>query len=67
MSGIFLPLVAERSNRVSKMVFEAGMIRPLGIAPLQMVRSDVSMFNPAWIGKDPATESVCNRGAAPVF
>jgi len=56
MSGIFLPLVAARSDRVSKMVFEAGMIPALGIAPLQMVRNDLSMFNPAWIGKDPTRD-----------
>jgi serine/threonine protein kinase len=31
MSGIFLPLAAE-SHRVSKVVYEAGMIPPLGIS-----------------------------------
>lgn len=46
MSGIFLPLVAARSQCVSKMVFEAGMIPPLGISPMQMVRSDVSNVHP---------------------
>ena len=61
MSGIFLPLVAARSDRVSKMVFEAGMIPPLGISPLQMVRSEVSMFNPAWIGKDPTRDHAIAR------
>lgn len=61
MSGIFLPLVAARSNRVSKMVFEAGMIPQLGIAALQMVRSDMSMFNPAWIGKDPTRDPAIAR------
>jgi pimeloyl-ACP methyl ester carboxylesterase len=56
MSGIFLPLVAAGSKRVSKMVFEAAMIPPMGIALLEMVRSDVSIFNPAWIGKDPTRD-----------
>src|SRR5215471_1910325 len=32
MSGIFLPLVAAQSQCVSKMVFDAGMIPPLGIS-----------------------------------
>lgn len=61
MSGVFLPLVAAQSDRVSKMVFEAGMIPPLGISPLQMVRSDVSIFNPAWIGKDPTRDHAVAR------
>jgi len=61
MSGIFLPLVAAQSRCVRKMVFEAGMIPPLGISPLQMVRSDVSMFNPAWIGKDPTRDPAVAR------
>ncbi len=60
MSGIFLPLVAE-SERVRKMVFEAGMIPPLGISPLAMVRSDLAMFNPAWIGKDPTRDAAVAR------
>jgi pimeloyl-ACP methyl ester carboxylesterase len=60
MSGIFLPLVAE-SERVRKMVFEAGMIPPLGISPLAMVRSDSTMFNPAWIGKDPTRDPAVAR------
>jgi hypothetical protein len=46
MSGIFLPLAAE-SPCVSKVVDEAGMVPPIGISPMQMVRSDLSMFNPA--------------------
>jgi pimeloyl-ACP methyl ester carboxylesterase len=60
MSGIFLPLAAE-SGRVSKMVFEAGMIPPTGISPLQMVRSDPAMFNPEWIGKDPTRDAAVAR------
>lgn len=60
MSGIFLPLAAE-SERVRKMVFEAGMIPPLGISPLAMVRSDLTMFNPAWIGKDPTRDPAVAR------
>jgi pimeloyl-ACP methyl ester carboxylesterase len=61
MAGIFLPLVAANSDRVSKMVFEAGMIPSLGISPLEMVRSDSSMFNPAWIGKDPTRDPAVAR------
>jgi len=60
MSGIFLPLAAE-SQRVSKVVYEAGMIPPLGISPMQMVRSDMSMFNPAWVGKDPTRDVAVAR------
>lgn len=61
MSGIFLPLVAAQSERVSKMVFEAALIPPLGISPLAMVRSDPSIFNPAWIGKDPTRDPAIAR------
>jgi len=61
MSGIFLPLVAARSDRVIKMVFEAAMIPALGIAPLQMFRSDLSMFNPEWIGNDPTRDHAIAR------
>jgi Alpha/beta hydrolase family len=60
MSGIFLPLAAE-SQRVSKVVYEAGMIPPLGISPMRMVRSDMSMFNPAWVGKDPTRDVAVAR------
>lgn len=60
MSGIFLPLAAE-SDRISKMVYEAGMIPPLGISPMQMVKSDLSMFNPAWVGKDPTRDAAVAR------
>jgi pimeloyl-ACP methyl ester carboxylesterase len=61
MSGMFLPLVAAQSDRVSKIVFEAGMIPPLGISPMEMVRRDMSMFNPAWIGKDPTRDPAIAR------
>lgn len=60
MSGIFLPLTAE-SDRVRKVVYEAGMIPPIGISPMQMVRSDMSMFNPSWIGKDPTRDTQAAR------
>jgi pimeloyl-ACP methyl ester carboxylesterase len=56
MSGIFLPLAAE-SERVRKVVYEAGMIPRLGISPMQIVHSDPAMFNPAWIGKDPIRDA----------
>jgi pimeloyl-ACP methyl ester carboxylesterase len=61
MSGLFLPLVASSCDRVRKMVFEAGMIPPLGIAPLQMVRSEAAIFNPNWIGKDPTRDHTAAR------
>jgi pimeloyl-ACP methyl ester carboxylesterase len=63
MSGIFLPLAAE-SERVRKMVFEAGMVPPLGVSPLAMVRSDPTMFNPAWIGKDPTRDPAAARASS---
>ena len=56
MSGLFLPLVAQ-SPRVRKVVYEAAMIPPLGISPMQMVRSNPSMFNPEWVGKDPTRDA----------
>lgn len=56
MSGIFLPLAAE-SDRVRKVVYVAGMTPRPGISPMQVVRSDDSVFNPAWIGKDPIRDA----------
>jgi pimeloyl-ACP methyl ester carboxylesterase len=55
MSCLFLPLVGQ-SDRVSKMVYEAGPIALLDTSPLAAIRSDTSMFNPRWIGKDPTKD-----------
>ena len=61
MSGIFLPLAAD-SDRVRKTIYIAGMIPPLGISPMQMVRRELQeMFNPDWVGRDPTRDPVAAR------
>lgn len=61
MSCIFLPLVAE-SDRIGKMIYVCGMIAPLGISPMEMVRREISsMFNPEWVGKDPTRDPAVAR------
>ncbi len=56
-SGMYLPLVAERwPPRL--MVFLAALIPRAGISIMEQFRSDPSMFNPAWVGKDPMVDEV---------
>src|SRR5947207_15028486 len=62
-SGMYLPLVAERWLP-RRMVFLAALIPRPGISIIDQHRADPSMFNPAWVGRDPidaqvAPEFVC--------
>jgi pimeloyl-ACP methyl ester carboxylesterase len=56
-SGVYLPLVAQRW-RPRQMVFLAALIPRPGISIIEQFRADPSMFNPAWIGKDPRSDEV---------
>jgi hypothetical protein len=56
-SGMYLPLVAERWPP-RRMVFLAALIPRPGISVIEQHRADPSMFNPAWIGKDPRADEV---------
>ena len=56
-SGMYLPLVAERWLP-RRMVFLAAVIPRPGISIMDQVRTDPSIFNPAWIGKNPMDDEV---------
>jgi pimeloyl-ACP methyl ester carboxylesterase len=55
--GMYLPLVAERWLP-RRMVFLAAVIPRPGISIVEQYRADPSMFNPAWIGKNPMEDEV---------
>ena len=56
-SGLYLPLVAERLSP-RRMVFLAALIPRPGISIIEQYRTDPSMFNPAWIGKNSMVDEV---------
>lgn len=56
-SGMFLPIVAEQW-RPRRMIFLAALIPQPGRSIIEQFNSDPSMFNPAWIGKDPKDDGV---------
>lgn len=56
-AGIYLPLVAER-GRPRRMVFLTAIVPRPGVSFREMYQGDASMFNPAWLGKNPADEDV---------
>jgi len=56
-SGMYLPLVAERWP-MRRMVFLAAVVPQPGLSMRDLVRADPSMFNPAWVGKNPMEDSV---------
>jgi pimeloyl-ACP methyl ester carboxylesterase len=56
-SGVYLPLVAERWPP-RRMVFLAALIPRPGISIIEQYRADPSMFNPAWVGKNPMVDEV---------
>lgn len=60
VSGIFLPLVADR-RPVRRVVYLAAFIPELGKSPMQQFQDDPLMFNPEWVGKDPRDDSVAER------
>jgi pimeloyl-ACP methyl ester carboxylesterase len=56
-SGMYLPLVAQ-AWRPCRMVFLAALIPRPGISIIEQYRADPSMFNPAWIGKNPMQDDI---------
>lgn len=56
-SGMYLPLVAERWGP-RRMVFLAALIPRPGLSIIGQYRADPSMFNPAWVGKNPMEDEV---------
>ena len=55
--GMYLPIVAERWGP-RQMVFLAAMIPRPGISIRDQYQNDPSMFNPAWVGKNPVGDDV---------
>jgi pimeloyl-ACP methyl ester carboxylesterase len=55
--GMFLPLLAE-IWQPRQMVFLAALIPRPGISIIDQFRADPSMFQPAWVGKDPMNDDV---------
>lgn len=55
--GMYLPLVAERWPP-RRMVFLAAVIPRPGLSMMDQFRSDHSMLNPAWVGKNPMGDKV---------
>jgi hypothetical protein len=56
-SGMYLPIVAQQW-RPRRMIFLAALIPQPGRSIIEQFNSDPSMFNPAWIGKNPMDDSV---------
>ena len=56
-AGIYLPIVAERW-RPRRMIFLAALIPQPGHSIIEQFNADPSMFNPAWVGKNPMDDSV---------
>ena len=56
-SGMYLPLVADRWP-LRRMVFLAALIPRPGLSVMDQFRADPSMFNSAWIGKNPMEDGV---------
>jgi hypothetical protein len=56
-AGIFLPIIADLW-KPRHMVFLVALIPRPGVSILDQFRADPSMFQPAWIGKDPMNDDV---------
>jgi pimeloyl-ACP methyl ester carboxylesterase len=56
-AGIFLPILAT-IWQPRQMVFLAALIPRPGISIIEQFRTDPSMFQPAWVGKDPMNDDV---------
>ena len=56
-SGMYLPLVADRVP-LRRMVFLAALIPRPGLSFMDQFRADPSMFNSAWLGKNPLEDEV---------
>jgi pimeloyl-ACP methyl ester carboxylesterase len=59
-SGYFLPLVAAQ-RRLRRIVFLAAMLPQIGQSFLDQLRSDPTMFQPGWIGKDPSIDDAAAK------
>jgi pimeloyl-ACP methyl ester carboxylesterase len=59
-SGMFLPLVPER-RRVRHLVFLAAVIPQIGKSLREQAMADNTMFNPAWLGRNPAVDEEAAR------
>jgi hypothetical protein len=57
VSGMYLPIVAQQW-RPRRMIFLAALIPQAGRSVIEQFNADPSMFNPAWIGKNPMDDSV---------
>src|SRR5206468_9182483 len=55
--GMYLPLIAERWSP-RRMVFLATVVPRPGVSIIEQYRADPSMFNPAWVGKNPMDDNV---------
>ena len=55
--GLYLPLVAERW-RPRRMAFLAAFVPRPGLSVIDLRRADPSLFNPAWVGKNPMDDEV---------
>ena len=56
-AGMFLPLLASMWPP-RQMVFLAALIPRPGVSIIEQFRADPSMFQPAWVGKDPMNDDV---------
>ena len=59
-SGVFLPLVPSR-HKIRRMVFLGAMVPRPGTSVMKQVQTDPSIFNPAWIGKNPVADDELAR------
>lgn len=56
-AGIYLPIVADRW-RPRRMIFLAALVPQAGRSIVDQYRDDPSMFNAAWVGKNPKDDSI---------
>jgi pimeloyl-ACP methyl ester carboxylesterase len=56
-SGMYLPLVAEQLSP-RRMVFLAALIPRPGVSIIEQIRTDPSMLNPEWIGRNSMADDV---------
>jgi hypothetical protein len=56
-AGLYLPIVAERW-RPRRVVFLAALVPRPGYSIIDQFKADPSMFNPAWVGKNPMDDGV---------
>jgi pimeloyl-ACP methyl ester carboxylesterase len=59
-AGMYLPLVVERW-RPRRMVFLAALVPRPGLSAWEQFQTDPTLFNPAWIGKNPLDEEVARE------